>query len=239
MIQCALNGSWTRDDHPAVPVTLEQVVADAVACQAAGAASVHFHPRRPADGRETLTASAHDAVVAAVRAAAPGLELSCSTQEDIDLGAAGDRAAAIRAWTSPPDVVSLNLEQDDALALGPVLRERGIGIEAGVFTLRDAERLLAAPWARDVTRVLVEVIYEDDPAEAVALARAIDARTEALGRPRLWHGDARASWAVVDAGIAAGRDVRVGLEDAIVARDGGRAAGNAAQVRDTAARLAG
>jgi uncharacterized protein (DUF849 family) len=239
MIQCALNGSWTRDDHPEVPVTPAQVVADAVACQAAGAASVHFHPRRPADGRETLDAAAHDAVVAAVRAAAPGLELSCSTQEDIDLGAAADRAAAIRAWTSPPDVVSLNLEQDDALALGAVLLERGIGIEAGVFTLKDVDRLLGAPWARDVTRVLVEVIYEDDPAAAVALARAIDAKTEGLGRPQLWHGDARASWAVVDAGIAAGRDVRVGLEDSIVARDGGRAAGNAAQVRDTAARLVG
>ena len=236
MIQCAMNGSWTREDHPEVPVTLEQIVADAVSCQAAGAASVHFHPRRPGDGRETLTPEVHDAVVAAVRAAAPGLELSCSTQEDIDLGAAGDRAEAIRAWAHPPDVVSLNLEQDDALALGAVLLERGIGIEAGVFTLPDAERLLSAPWARDVERVLVEVIYEEEADDAVALARAIDARTASLGRPRLWHGDARASWAVVDAGIAAGRDVRVGLEDSIVARDGGRAAGNAAQVRDTVAR---
>ena len=236
MIQCALNGSWTREDHPEVPVTLEQVVADAVACQAAGAASVHFHPRRGGDGRETLAAAEHDAVVAAVRGAAPGLQLSCSTQEDIDLGGAVDRAAAIRAWTSPPDVVSLNLEQDDALALGAVLLERGVGIEAGVFTLADADRLLGAPWAAAVERVLVEVIYEHDPGDAVALARAIDARTATLGRPRLWHGDGQASWAVVDAGIAAGRDVRVGLEDSIVARDGGRAAGNAAQVRDTAAR---
>ncbi|WCB93072.1 3-keto-5-aminohexanoate cleavage enzyme [Baekduia alba] len=233
-----MNGSWTRDHHPEVPVSLEQVVADAVACHAAGAASVHFHPRRADDGRETLAAATHDAVVAAVRAAAPDLEISCSTQEDIDLGGAADRAAAIRAWTSPPDVVSLNLEQDDALTLGAALLERGVGIEAGIFTLKDAERLLGAPWAGDVRRVLVEVIYAHEPDDAVALARAIDARTAELGRPRLWHGDGRASWAVVDAGIAAGRDVRVGLEDAIVARDGGRAPGNAAQVRDTVARAA-
>jgi uncharacterized protein (DUF849 family) len=233
-----MNGSWTRDDHPEVPVSLEQVVADAVACQAAGAASVHFHPRRGDDGRETLAAATHDAVVAAVRAAAPDLELSCSTQEDIDLGGAADRAAAIRAWTSPPDVVSLNLEEADALTVGTALVERGIGIEAGIFTLKDADRLLGAPWARDVRRVLVEVIYEHDADDAVALAHAIDARTAELGRPRLWHGDGRASWAVVHAGIAAGRDVRVGLEDAIVARDGARAAGNAEQVRDTVARAA-
>jgi uncharacterized protein (DUF849 family) len=38
---------------------------------------------------------------------------------------------------------------------------------------------------------------------------------------------------VVDAGIAAGKDVRVGLEDSLVGRDGGLAPGNAAQVAET------
>jgi len=233
MVQCAMNGGWTRRDHPAVPVTLEEIVADAVACWNAGAASVHFHPRREADGVETLAAAEHSAVVAAVRAAAPGLEISCSTQQDIDRGGAADRAEAIKAWTSPPDVVSLNLEEAGAIELGALLLERGIGIEAGLFTPADAERLLGAPWATHVRRVLVEVIYEQDPDDAVALAHAIDERVADLGRPRLWHGDGRASWAVVDAGLAAGRDVRVGLEDSIIARDGGVAPSNPEQVADT------
>ncbi len=144
MILCALNGSYTRDDHPGVPVTLDEIVADAVACRDAGAASVHFHPRR-GDGRESLAAETHDAVVAAVRAAAPDLEVSCSTQEDIDLGGAPDRIAAIRAWANPPDLVSLNLSEDGAVELGAALVDRGIGIEAGVWTLEDADALLAAP----------------------------------------------------------------------------------------------
>ena len=232
MVQCAMNGSYTRDDHPAVPVTLEQIVADAVACQRAGAASVHVHPRRPSDGAETLAADVHDAVVTAIRAAAPGLEISCSTQEDIDLGGAPDRIAAVGAWTSPPDAVSLNLSEDGSIELGSALRATGIGIEAGIFTLADADALLAAPWAHDVHRVLVEVIFEHDDEAAVALARAIDERVAVLGRPRLWHGDARASWAVVDAGLALGRDVRVGLEDAIVGRDGGPAPSNAEQISE-------
>ena len=230
MIQCALNGSYTRGDHPDVPVTLEEIVADAVACQAAGAASVHFHPRRPGDGRESLAAAVHDGVVAAVRAAAPGLEVSCSTQEDIDLGGAGDRVAAIRAWAGPPDLVSLNLAEEGMVELGAALLDRGIGIEAGLFTLEGADALLAAPWAERVHRVLVEVIYEHDDRAAVDLARAIDARVAPLGRPRLWHGDARASWAVVDAGLAAGVDVRVGLEDTLYDRDGGPAPSNPRQV---------
>jgi uncharacterized protein (DUF849 family) len=230
-----LNGGYTRDDHPQVPVTLEQVVADAVACRRAGAASVHLHPRRSHDGIETLASDVHGAVVAAVREAAPGLEISCSTQEDIDLGGAPDRIAAISAWTRAPDVVSLNLAETGAIELGSALLDRGIGIEAGVFTHGDVDRLLRAPWADRVHRVLVEVIFEHEGATAVELAQAIDARVAVLGRPRLWHGDARANWAVVDAGMAAGVDVRVGLEDTLVGRDGGPAASNAAQVAEIAA----
>ena len=233
MVQCALNGSYTRDDHPGVPVTLEQIVEDAIACQRAGAASIHVHPRRPADGAETLAAPVHDAVIQAIREAAPGLEISCSTQEDIDLGGAADRIAAVRAWTSPPDAVSLNLVEAGSIELGGALHELGIGIEAGIFTLEDADTLLAAPWANQVHRVLVEVIYEHDDRAAVELARAIDERVAVLDKPRLWHGDARANWAVVDTGLAAGRDVRVGLEDTIIGRDGGPAPNNAEQVAAT------
>jgi uncharacterized protein (DUF849 family) len=42
---------------------------------------------------------------------------------------------------------------------------------------------------------------------------------------------------VVDAGLAAGVDVRVGLEDSLVGRDGQPAPANAEQVADTIARL--
>ena len=238
MIQCALNGDYGPDDHPDVPVTLDELVRDAVACRAAGARSVHLHPRRPSDGIESLSAEVHDSVVGAVRAAAPDLEISCSTQEDIDLGDAPDRIAAVRAWTSPPDVVSLNIAEDGVIELGDALLEVGIGIEAGVFTLEGADALLAAPWAGRVHRVLVEVIYEHDNECAVALARAIDDRVAILGRPRLWHGDARANWAVIDAGLAAGVDVRVGLEDTLIGRDGGPAPSNPDQVSATIAHVA-
>jgi uncharacterized protein (DUF849 family) len=236
MVQCAMNGGWFHHDHPDVPVTLEEIVADAAACQRAGAASVHLHPRRRVDGVETLAAEVHDAVVAAVRSAAPGLQISCSTQEDIDLGGLPDRATAVRAWRTPPDLVTLNLSEEGSVGLGATLLACGVGIEAGLFTLAGAEAFLAAPWATQAHRVLVEVIFEHDDRAAVELARAIDARVAPLGRPRLWHGDARANWAVVDAGVAAGVDVRVGLEDTIIGRDGRQAPGNPAQVADLIAR---
>ena len=215
-----------------MPRSAEELGADARACRAAGAGSVHLHPRDPGrDFAETLAAGPHDAAVRAIRAAAPGLEVSCSTQEDIDLGGAADRAAAVRAWGAPPDLVSLNLVQDDAVALGAVLLDLGVGIEAGLASVADARALLAAPWAARVTRVLVEVEeHEDDPAAAVAAAEAIDAVVADLGRPRLWHGYGPASWAVVAAGLAAGHDVRVGLEDIVTRADGTAADDNAGQV---------
>jgi len=145
-------------------------------------------------------------------------------------------AESTRLWTAPPDVVSLNLVEAGSIELGHVLLERGIGIEAGVFTHDDVDRLLAAPWAGQVRRVLVEVIFEHEAPAAVELARALDARVAGLGRPRLWHGDGQASWAVVDAALEAGHDVRVGLEDSLIGRDGGPAAGNAGQVAEIGAR---
>jgi uncharacterized protein (DUF849 family) len=233
MIQCALNGAYTAADHPAVPVTPEQIVADARACRDAGAASVHFHPHRPG-GLDSMAADVLDPVVAAVRAAVPGLEISCSTHADIDLGGAAHRCAAVRGWSSPPDAVSLNLAEPGSAELGAELLAAGVAIEAGLFTLADADALLAAPWAQEVRRVLVEVIHEHDDAAAVALAAAIDERVATLGRPRLWHGDGRANWAVADEGLRRGHDIRVGLEDTLVARDGGPAPPNAEQVAEYA-----
>jgi len=127
--------------------------------------------------------------------------------------------------------VSLNLAEERSIELGSELLARGIGIEAGVFDLGDADALLAAPWAGQVTRVLVEVLFEHDDASAVELGTAIDGRVASLGRPRLWHGDGRATWAVVDAGLADGHDVRVGLEDTLIDRDGTPAPSNLDQVK--------
>lgn len=96
--------------------------------------------------------------------------------------------------------------------------------------------MLAASWAHLVTRVLVETIFEHDDASAVGLEAAIDERVATLGRPRLWHGDERATWAVVDAGLAAGHDLRVGLEDSVLGRDGSPALSSPEQVKRVLAR---
>jgi uncharacterized protein (DUF849 family) len=66
LLQATLNGALSKTDHPAVPVSLADLVEDAVACVAAGARAFHLHPRDDA-GDEQLDAATVDTVVAAVR----------------------------------------------------------------------------------------------------------------------------------------------------------------------------
>ncbi len=249
MIQCCLNGARAPGEHPALPLTPEQLAADAAAAVAAGAGSLHVHPRGE-DGAETLDAQPVAAAVRALRAAAPRTELSLSTGLWIAGGDVDARAAAIAGWTERPDLVSVNVSEEGWTELIELLTDRGIGIEAGVWSVADAEALaasgLVAVWggrgsrARrhpPVQRVLVEP-QEEDPAEAVALAAAIDRALDSAAIPtaRLHHGYGAATWAVLDAAVPRGRDVRVGLEDVLTLPDGAPAAGNAALVEAAAAR---
>jgi uncharacterized protein (DUF849 family) len=200
VIQACLNGTRSREDHPAVPITPSELARDAAACVAAGAESVHVHPR-DADGRETL---AVDDAVRALRAV--DVEVSVSTGAWIP----GDRLAAVAAWRDVPDVASVNVMEEGWRELCEALLERGVGIELGLASVEDAEAFIADPVY--VHRVLVEVPQRDDE-EALTAAATIDG--ELPGYPRLWHGEESATWAVVREGLRRGRDVRIGLEDVL------------------------
>ena len=51
-IECALNGAWTRERQPAIPVSRNEIIADGVAAAKAGAAVVHLHAYDEATGRQ-------------------------------------------------------------------------------------------------------------------------------------------------------------------------------------------
>lgn len=228
MVKACLNGGRSRDDHPAVPLTADALAADAAACVAAGAAALHIHPRDP-EGEQTLEAEPTAVVLQAVRAAVPDVPVGGTTLLDICAGDAERRLAMVRAWTVKPDFVSLNLEEPGADELARALiDELGVGVEAGVFTVADAEALAASSFRDELVRVLIEV-DDADGAAAVDRAWAIEAALDraGIGAPRLHHGYEAATWAVIDAALARGRDVRIGLEDTLVMRDGARAPGNA------------
>ncbi|HEX8086047.1 MAG TPA: 3-keto-5-aminohexanoate cleavage protein [Solirubrobacteraceae bacterium] len=224
LLQACLNGARSRDEHPALPVTAEQLAADARACVAVGAGAIHLHPR-DADGRESLGAAVVDPVVAQVREAC-GVPIGVATGAWVEPDPER-RARLVAAWREPA-FASVNLSEGGAAAVMRALLDAGIGVEAGVWSPEDAERLAATGLADRVLRVLVEVM-EGGPEEAGAIEAALDE----LGIParRLVHGEEAACWPVLRHARANGRDTRIGLEDTLVLPDGSPAPGNEALVR--------
>jgi uncharacterized protein (DUF849 family) len=235
MLQACLNGQRPRDDHPAVPLTADELAADARRAVAAGAAELHVHPRAP-DGRDTVEPDAAGATVRAIRAACPGVPLGLTTGLWTTDGDAERRHAGVEAWQELPDYASVNLAEPGSAELCALLARRGVGVEAGVWNVADARLLLERGLAP--LRVLVETSDggADDP---VAAAAEID---ELLVRggvtaPQLHHGAGADAWTVLDAALARGRDVRMGLEDTTLMPDGSRARDNAELVAEAARRL--
>lgn len=220
-VKACLNGGRAQAEHAAVPLTASELAADAVAVRAAGAFAVHVHPRGR-DGIETMDAGVCDAAVAAIRAAAPRLPVGLSTSAAIDPDPFA-RAAAIAAWRHRPDFVSVNLSEVGWAGIARTALHAGVGIEAGLAAPSDADELRRSPFAHRVLRALVEV--DGGPEDALAIAALIPD-----GVPQLWHGSGARTWEVISAAAAAGVDVRVGLEDALVLPDGHTAANNAEMV---------
>jgi uncharacterized protein (DUF849 family) len=82
LLQASLNGDRGKADHPATPVSVEELGRDASACVAAGARAIPMHPCDP-EGRQTLEAGTVDGAVARVRRA-HGVPVGVTTSADIE-----------------------------------------------------------------------------------------------------------------------------------------------------------
>ena len=229
IVQACLNGARPPRYHPRLPVTVDAIVAEAVEAVAAGAAELHVHVRGP-DGRESLAPEAVDGTVAALRAQLPGTSMGVSTgawiEQDEDR-----RLAMIAGWSALPDYASVNLREPGAPAVIEMLRRRGIGVEAGLASAADAERLVTLGLAPLALRILIE-IEEQAPDEAMAATDAIltALAPSGIGKPVLLHGVDRMMWPFVERAVRQGFSTRVGLEDGATLPDGSTAASNAALV---------
>jgi uncharacterized protein (DUF849 family) len=228
LLQAALNGDLTKAAHPTVPVSVEELVRDAAACVKAGARAIHLHPRDP-EGRERLDPKVVDETVVKVRDAC-GVPVGVTTgawiEPDLER-----RLELVAAW-SAPDYTSVNLSEPGATEVMKALNQAGIGIEAGVWTVEDAELLAASGIGERVTRILVEPV-EVPAIDAVDLIDDIHRALDRLGltAPRLQHGDGQATWVLLTDSIRRGIDTRIGLEDTLYEPSGELTTGNEALVR--------
>jgi uncharacterized protein (DUF849 family) len=232
IIQACLNGARRGEFHPHLPLTAEAMARDGASCVAAGATELHVHPRG-LHRRESL--SAVDATIPAVRRACPNTLVGVSTGAWIEKDAEQTRNA-VAGWNALPDYASVNLSEGDAPTVMELLRQRGVGIEAGLASVADAERFLGLPDHDRVFRILIEIGEQDLPA-ARKIADDIATLLERAGvrRPILLHGFDATVWPFVAAAHQRQWSTRVGLEDGKHLPDGTIASGNGVLVAAAAA----
>lgn len=232
----------SRADHPALPVTIPQIVADARACFAAGAEGIHAHVRDAA-GRHVLDAGLYRELLAELATAVPGMVVQLTT-EAVGRYTPEEQRALVRDLR--PAQVSV------------ALREMTAGQDAAVLTQ-------FYHWAADADVAIQHILYAPDEVRMVEalVSRGVipGDRLElmfVLGRYDAAHDSrpadlepflaerqgaiAGAGWAVCAfgrnetacllSGLRRGGKARIGFENNLLGADGRPAASNAARVRE-------
>ena len=247
-IMLAPNGArLTSADHPALPVTIPQIVQAALDAQAAGAGGLHAHVR-DADQRHVLDAGLYAELLAELAAKAPGLYVQITTEAVGRYSPAEQRALV---QTLRPAAVSIALreimagEEDEAnRRFFAACAEAGCHIQHILYDLDDIRRLAA--------------LVESGMIPSARLATLIVLGRYATGQrssPTDLHEPARlllellpgVDWAVCAFGPAEtdclvearrlGGKARIGFENNRLNRDGRPAGDNAERVVELVAEL--
>ena len=188
-------------------------------------------------GADTLDPVAVASVLDAVREAVPRTPVGVTTGAWA-LPDPRERVAVIGGWRMLPDFASVNWHEPGAQDVAEALLDRGVDVEAGLWCPADVEAWRA--WAHHdrCLRVLLEVVVDHPPQQAVAVAgRLVAALGEVSAETSvLLHGEGTSSWPVLAEAVRRGLDVRTGLEDVLVLPDG-RPAEDNAQLVATVRRL--
>jgi uncharacterized protein (DUF849 family) len=230
VLQACLNGTRAPGDHPALPVTPEELAADAARVAGLGVFGVHIHPRA-ADGSETLRPQEVGETVSAVRAAT-SVEIGVTTGSWV-VPEPADRLLQVAGWAAlgegRPDLASVNVHEEGWQEVCVALHDGGIAIELGVFHAAAAGQLAAAGIPPGAVRVLAE-IQPTEPADALAEVEVLLHLLTGCGVPVLLHGAEETTWAVLAEARAGGLATRIGLEDTLALPDGRVPEDNAALV---------
>ena len=214
-----------------------------VECLAAGAGAIHLHVRHVASTSsdlleaESLEATDVARTLLTVRSAAPHAQIGVSTGAWI-LPNTLARFEAVKAWDVLPDFASVNFSEAGAVELAGLLLAKDIAVEAGLCDAAAAEVFLKSGLAARCLRVLLEP-QEQELRSALQTVTAIEKvlRSGTVDLPLLLHGTEATVWPMMDAAIARGYDVRIGLEDTLALPDGASARNNAELVVEAVRRV--
>lgn len=66
-LEVALNGPWSRERQPAIPIDADEIVDQAIACANEGASIIHFHPYDPVTRRQHDDAEIYAPIIERIR----------------------------------------------------------------------------------------------------------------------------------------------------------------------------
>ena len=241
-IMVAPNGARkSKQDHPALPVTIAETVASAKACFVAGAGALHFHIRDEHQSH-ILDAGLYREALAELAIAVPEMHLQITT-ETIGIYAPGDMQKVVRAVQPPgvsigiaemipdyqPDQATIRFYQE--LAETPTRLQHICYRPEDVGLLADMLERAGLP--KDNLWCLFVLGHYSGRVSKPELLDPFLAAASAAGVTADWAVCAfdREEQACLEAAIQQGGKIRIGFENSLYLPDGRLAKDNAARVQ--------
>lgn len=240
-------GRRTKTDHPALPMTPEELAGTASECLEAGACMIHVHVR-DAEGRHLLDVEAYTRATTAIRRAVGERLVLQITSEALGIYKPEEQMAVVRAVR--PEAVSLALRElapdesaEPAFAeFMAWLRQERVAPQIILYSPEEALRLDRIYRRGDVPFENIPVLYVLGRYTVGQTSRPADllpflAPDMPSFRDWMVCAFGRHETACVTAGALLGGHVRIGFENNLDLPDGTRAESNAKLVECTVSAL--
>lgn len=238
----------TKADHPALPTTPPQIVADARACARAGADGLHLHIR-DAQGAHSIDPGAYRDMVAQLAEAVPQMAVQITTEAAGRFTPAQQRDAALTSGASMVSVSIREMTSDDDMTAARDFYTRAaaddIAIQHILYDLNDLDLLRRTLPADLWSAPGLQLLYVLGRYSASGISDPADV---APFVDQLAQHDIAPDWALCAFGVQetaclvaahrAGGKIRVGFENSHVRANGAIAAHNAQRVADMVTALA-
>ncbi len=237
---CICGAEVTKENNPAVPYTVEEVVREAKSAYDAGAALIHLHVRED-DGTPTQSKERFQVMVDAIRKECPDVIIQPSTG-----GAVGmtdlERLQSTEITPTPEmatlDCGTCNFGGDEIFVnsdntinnFGDIMQERGIKPECEVF---DKGMIDLALKAAKKGHIKYPIHFDFVlGVQMTATVRDLVIMATSVPADSTWTatGIGKTCWDIVAATIAMGGHVRVGFEDNVYMSKGVLAKSNGEMV---------
>lgn len=243
LIMVAPNGAYkTQGDHPAVPVTIAELVETAVSCFQAGAVAIHAHIRDD-EGRHTLDADRYSELLSALDTAVPDMRVQITT-EAAGRYSASDQRALLDKITPPwiSAAVREILADNDLEAARRFYQQaarQGTQVQHILYDAADVERLDQLIEDDVVGGFLPSVLFvlgrytenrESTPADLLPFLQARQASRHLSDCHFMACAFGSREIDCLLATAEAGGDCRIGFENNLLTSSGEMAADNASQV---------